>query len=468
MRTLTRITALTGLLLASACNTLDVPDLNYPGQDELATHPTRALVSAAATGLLFGSRVGYTTQNGYVSELGILGRESYNFDPADPRFVTELLTGPLDGGSGAFGGNLFAAPYADIRSGNNLLRALPNLASTAMTPAEIEAVTGYVQTIQALDFLQVVNTRDDLGAPIVVDIDPIAAPAPIATRAEVFAHIVNLLDSAQTHLQAGGSAFPFPLTSGFSGFDKPATFLTFNRALRARVAVYTGDFAGALTALQASFIDPAAPLNLGTYFVFSTIAGDRVNNLFDASAHDATPPRALLAHPSILTDAQQQPGGALDQRVLDKTQVFSPPKTVQGITDSVKFTIYTSNLSPVPIIRNEELILLRAEANIGLNNLATAVTDIDFIRATAGGLAPYAGTVDQASLLGELLYNKRYSLLFEGGHRWIDARRYGRLGTLPRDLSSHVVFSRFPFPRNDCLARNPTPALGCDPEPGTP
>ena len=101
MRTL-KITALTGLLLASGCNTLDVPDLNNPGQDELENHPTRAGVLAVATGLLFGTRVGMATQNGYIMELGILGRESYNLDPADPRFVTELLVGPLDRGSGAF------------------------------------------------------------------------------------------------------------------------------------------------------------------------------------------------------------------------------------------------------------------------------------------------------------------------------------------------------------------------------
>jgi hypothetical protein len=178
------------------------------------------------------------------------------------------------------------------------------------------------------------------------------------------------------------------------------------------------------------------------------------------------PPRALLAHPSILTDAQLQVGGALDQRALDKVEVFRPSKSVQGITDSVKFTIYHSNTDPIPIIRNEELILLRAEANIGLSNFGPAVTDLDLIRTTAGNLPPYSGTVDQPSLLNELLYNKRYSLLFEGGHRWIDLRRYGRLNTLPKDLPTHKIFSRFPFPRNDCLARNPTPAAGCTPEPG--
>ena len=243
MRTL-KITALAGLLLASGCNTLDVPDLNNPGQDELENNPTRAGVLAVSTGMLFGSRLGIADQNGYVMELGILGRESYNLDPADPRFVTELLVGPLDGGSNAFGGDLFAQPYADIRAGNIVLRALAKLPASAMTTEEVEATTGFVQTIQALDFLKLISTRDDLGAPIDVDIDPVAAPAPIGTKAEVYAHIVNLLDSAETHLAAGGSVFPFPLTNGFIGFDTPVNFTRFNRALRARVAVYMDDFSG--------------------------------------------------------------------------------------------------------------------------------------------------------------------------------------------------------------------------------
>ncbi len=72
----------------------------------------------------------------------------------------------------------------------------------------------------------------------------------------------------------------------------------------------------------------------------------------------------------------------------------------------------------------------------------------------------------QPALLDELLYNKRYSLLLEGGHRWIDLRHYGLLNTLPRDLPNFKIFTRMPFPRNDCLARNPTPQQGCALEPG--
>ncbi len=458
MQKIRTLSVLLGTLLVANCNTLEVTDLNNPSLGGLQDSPTRSGVIAAATGLLIGTRSGIAAQNGYVSLLGIIGRESYNFDQADPRFVTEMLIGPLDGGSPAFGGNLFASPYANIRNANIVLHATDNV--VGVTDTEKESIRGFAQTIQALDFLNVINTRDENGAPVDVDIDPTADPAAIKTKAEVFTHIINLLDSGLVHLQAGGAAFPFPLSSGFTGFNTPTTFVQFNRALRARVAVYTQDYAGALTALSQSFVNTAAPLSLGVYHVFSTTSGDSTNQLFDPQA------RALFAHPSIRTDAQLRADLSPDLRFQQKLTTLAAPKTVQGITTDLVFNIYKSNADPVPIIRNEELILLRAEANLGLGDITSALTDIDFIRVNSGGLAPYSGALTPDAVLDELLYNKRYSLLYEGGHRWIDLRRYGKLGTLPLDLPNHLRFSKFPFPINECLARNPAPT-GCTPEPGS-
>jgi hypothetical protein len=54
-----------------------------------------------------------------------------------------------------------------------------------------------------------------------------------------------------------------------------------------------------------------------------------------------------------------------------------------------------------------------------------------------------------------LLYERRYSLLFEGGHRWIDMRRYNRLSQLPKDLPGHTVHERFPIPKVETDARGP-------------
>lgn len=444
--------------MVDACGDLTVPDYNNPSLEDLESNPSPTTIRQAAQGLLIGARAQMGAQNGYVSLLGILGRESYNFDPADTRFITEMLIGPLDPGSPAFGANLFAARYANIRLGNTILAALGQVAG--MTAAELEATRGFVKTIQAHDLLHVLNTRDDLGAPLDVAIDPTGQPAAIATKAAVQARIILLLNEAQTHLAAGGTAFPFSLGAGFTGFSTPATFLTFNRALKARMDVYMGQYAAALTSLGGSFINTGGSLTTGVYHVFGDGSGDTQNALFDPEG------RAILAHPSIVTDAQTQPSGAPDARLTAKV-VATTPRLVQNVPSDRLFRIYNSTTAPIPIIRNEELILLRAEARWFTNDKANAIADINLIRANSGGLAASSLTVlsTDAAFVTELLYNRRYSLLFEGGHRWIDTRRLNRQTDLPLALATHNRQSRFPFPEAECLARTPRPAPPTCPAP---
>src|SRR6188508_2503146 len=143
--------ALAGLFGLVGCD-LDVPDLNNPGLDELSENPTPSGVNAACTGLLIGNRAGTATANGYVSQLGILGRESYNFDAADPRYIGELLNGPLQPGS-PFGGAFWTGPYANIRLGNIILDATESLED--FDAGQKAAIRGYVHTIMAMDLYRV-------------------------------------------------------------------------------------------------------------------------------------------------------------------------------------------------------------------------------------------------------------------------------------------------------------------------
>jgi len=70
--------------------------------------------------------------------------------------------------------------------------------------------------------------------------------------------------------------------------------------------------------------------------------------------------------------------------------------------------------------------------------------------------------VTQPALLTELLYNRRYSLLWEQGTRWIDARRYGRLNTIPKSPpTGGDVAPVMPVPDAECNARGK--GSGCTP-----
>jgi len=142
-----------------------------------------------------------------------------------------------------------------------------------------------------------------------------------------------------------------------------------------------------------------------------------------------------------------------------KAAVGTVSISTQGVTSNVRITAYASNTAPVPIIKNEELILLRAEARLATGDRAGAIADLNLVRTVSGGLAPLPASF-AGDLVDEILYNRRYSLFYEYGHRWVDLRRYGRLNTLEKALPSHRVFPIVPIPVDECNQRSPAPR-GC-------
>jgi hypothetical protein len=438
------------LFSAGACN-YDITNPNSPSV--IGENPSAAQVGAAANGILIATRQDVAD---WALDGAIFGREAFRIDPADPRFVQEMMQGPLDPGSRAFGGDHWLEEYSAIRSANDLLAVIGT--ATALSAEQQSAVSGFAHTLQAYNFIIILDSHNQDQIPIDVGRDASAPPAAFVTNAEAWNHVITLLDQGATELV--GTAFPFTLPAGFTGFNTPATFLQFNRGLRARVAVYRGDFTNALTFLSQSFLNPALPLETGVYMDFGTGPGDVANPL---AVSDQTSEN--FGHPSLRTQAQLQPGGALDRRFLAKL-VTRPPRS-GGTTDQnppVQFTSdlgwirYPSPNTPIPLLKNEELILLRAEANIGLSDFPNALLDLNLVRQNSGGLAPYAGVVDQPSLLADLLYNKRYSLMYEGAHSWIDYRRYGLTAALtsfdragpPPD----VIFPTLPIPTAETQPRS--------------
>jgi hypothetical protein len=442
-----------GLVALPGCS-LDVPDLNNPGLNQLENTPTAALVNSAASGLQVGIRGGKSATTGLVNQLGILGRESYDFDSADGRFVTEEIQGPLNR-SDAFGGVFWALNYANIQLGNSMLHALDKVVD--FDDVDKAGITGFVHTMQALDLLTVIVTHDATGAVIDTDRALGAELAPFVSKDAVYVEIARLLDAALPELGAAGKTFTFALNTGFTGFTTPAKFIAFNRAIKARVAVYQKDYPAAISALAASFIvdDPTMPINfkLGAYYPYSTGSGDVTNGLIN---------KAIYAHPGLKSDVELQtdgktPDARYTAKIGDLTSTVAYP-TDDSLKTTIKFVMYT-NVTPVALIRNEELILLKAEALWFTGDKAGALAELNLVR-TKSGLLPALTAVpaDDTAFTDALLFERRYSLLFEGGHRWIDLRRFGR--ELPLDDPSHTRNVRFPVPQAECDARSDEPA--CD------
>ena len=66
-------------------------------------------------------------------------------------------------------------------------------------------------------------------------------------------------------------------------------------------------------------------------------------------------------------------------------------------------------------------------------NTDEAVRAINIIR-NAHSIGDYAGGTSNDELVEEILFQRRYSLWAEGGHRWVDLRRTGKLDADHVDL----------------------------------
>lgn len=402
-----------------------------------------------AQGLLAGQRG--LTQN-FIVTLGIWGREGYNLRPEEPRSAIENLVDPI-----FREGDYWNAQYTQIQNTFLLLDMVER--TSELTEDEKAAVRGFANTLMAEAYFQVILMHDQFGAPIDVNRDPGGELAPIESPDAVFEHVFALYDQAAADLNAGGGSFPFQFTAGLADFSTPQSFLQLNRALTVRALKYRGQWADVLAILPETFIDTGAPLSFGAYHNYSTNAGDASNTLAANAGVN------LFAHPRVLDGAQRRADGTRDLRAQSKVAPVEPNR-LHGIDVSEEFAIYDDLGDPIPWIRNEELILIRAEANLALGNRSEAIGDINLVRVDAGGLEPipdpYSG-----DLLGELLYNKRYSLVWEGGFTYLDARQYDRMGDdpdeLPRALSDHVVYMGFGFPQNECIARGIEGTPPCQP-----
>jgi starch-binding outer membrane protein, SusD/RagB family len=424
------------VLALHSCKIDPVADPNNPGLNGLSNNPSLGEIQNLVTGTEASMR---SNLGNYMDGVGVIGREFYRFSTSDPRFTSDLLgkgTATLDNNTFYTTGP-FAARYRTVKNTNVLISGITNT-SASISAAQRTVGRAYAKTIQAYELLMVLNQQYANG--IRVDVSNPDALGPFLSKDQSLDAILNLLNTAYTDLNAN-PATAFPFTSALYG-NTAGNFAKFNRALAARVLAYKTDWAGALTALTGSFFDLNGNLKEGAYYKFSTAGGDVLNPVFFPQNSNG---ETRVAQPSFITNAE-----AGDTRLAKAPLRSSGSTTQDGLTSTYDFFVYTTNVSDVPIIRNEELILIYAEAKAqqgGGANLNDAVTALNKVR-NAAGLANYAGAVTQTAVITEMLKQRRYSLYGEG-HRWIDMRRYNLLATLPIDRAGDDVWTEFPRPANE-------------------
>ena len=415
----------------TACTHEFIPNPNAPTMEEIIKNPSISQLNNLVT----GSEGGLRAQLGLYHDLvGVFGREFWRYSNSDSRNTEDLLGKgniTLDPNS-YYAVNSWLARYSVVKNCNLLIQATQNC-SLLENEAQKNGYYAFAKTLAAYQLLLNLTHTDDLG--IRTDVNDPKNLGPIVNKTQALTDIAKLLDDADALLN--NATIIFPLSDGFDGFSDAPGFRKFNRALSARVSIYREQWAKALTDLNGSFLDLSAGNNLyaGVYHIFSSSSGDLLNELY-LTLDGQSDIRA--AHPTFEADLE-----AGDDRI-NKTHIRAVPAAFDGLTSTRDVALYATPTTPVPFIRNEELILIYAEAKLQTNALAEAADALNTIR-TKHNLLPRLDLDTKAKLVDEMLRQRRYSLFGEG-HRWVDIRRYNRLAALPIDRVGDDVWPRLPLP----------------------
>ncbi|MEO0628771.1 MAG: RagB/SusD family nutrient uptake outer membrane protein [Bacteroidota bacterium] len=416
----------------SACSFDDQTDPNGPSINSVLSNASVAELNLLVTGIEGRMRNGFGT---FVTATGTIARELYIFD-ADPRNTEDLLgkeDAVLDNNTFYLTAP-FSTRYRVVKNCNVLLEALDN--TDAVTEAEKQGYRGFANTIKGYMLSQVLGMLGTNG--VRVDVADPNNLGPFLDQASSYNAILDVMDEGAAQLN--GASFAFNLSAGFDGFNTPTTFTEFNRAIAARIAVQGQLYSRALTYVNNSFFDINGDITTGPSHLFSTNSGDILNPVFRAPGQSGD---QIIVHPRIVANAE-----AGDAR-LSKFASRVDPTSQDGLNSNFESALYASATAPINIIRNEELMLIFAEASMQGMAFGDAVSGINAVR-NANGLGDYGGAQTMEALTDEILFQRLYSLWGEG-HHMFDLRRYGRLNdaNLPIDRTGDDVWTQFPIPLSE-------------------
>jgi len=412
-----------GSVCFTSCEIEQVDDPNNPSLASVTGDPTKAELQGLITGLEARHRnyFGSATQM-----FGSFGREIWAFFGSDPRFTGDWLGIGLNGETYPdffASAGTYTTPYLAVKQANVLVDAAN--ASTSLTAAEKAAYSGFAKTVKGHQLLYPSLQQFENG--IRIDVSDPLNPGPIVSYDEALAALRAELDAGFSELSGVDGDLPFGLSEGYENFETGNGLASINRAIAARAAIYAGDGSGALMALSSSFMDLDGDLQAGPAHVYGN-SPDVSNPLF--YPFDRPTSTIIVVHPALLEDAE-----AGDTRLSKFAQRIENPAESADVDfiGNYQDGRWESNIASIPYIRNEELILIYAEANMMTGNMDEAVNAINIIR-NAHGLNDYSGGNSDDEIIDEILHQRRYSLWAEAGHRWVDLRRTGRLNADYVDL----------------------------------
>jgi hypothetical protein len=323
--------------------------------------------------------------------------------------------------------------YRIARTADAIIGAVPNI--SGITPGFAAGLTANARLFKAM----ALGMAAQQYAALPIDAS-VTGGTPVP-REQVFAEAIRLLEAARADLAPYSTAELSGFTSRAvsSGFDVRNTI----DAMLARYYLFTGQYQLALDAANRVDLSKVSLLtypdpDLNPIYNYSVVAG--------------------YVAPLKSWARSAEPN---DKRVPFWVDTLAtPPNGNPPSLQLAQFALYGTRNAPFPVYLPGEILLIRAEAEAQLNDLPSAINDINAVRTKSGSattpgaqLPPLTAlqlnTKDK--VLAQIAHERRYEL-FSQGLRWEDLRRLGSLiGVQPK-----VDF--LPMPQSEC---NTNPNAGC-------
>ncbi|TKC13265.1 RagB/SusD family nutrient uptake outer membrane protein [Pedobacter polaris] len=318
--------------------------------------------------------------------------------------------------------NMWASSFKVIDESNKVIAGAEALGDKAYASGLI----GYVTIFKALSL----GTISTFWQQVPVTI---GKNVPFVNRTDGYKTAIAAIDNALAKIAAN------PISTQFSGTVPNLNIENTLHALKARYALFSGQYALALT--EAGLVS----LSSGSSFTFDN-ANINILNSVIASNNVFQP-----------IDANLGLGGAFAPDVTDKRLVFYTK--MEGSPATIRMNGFAATTTtPIPIFLPGEMILIKAEAYarqttpdlnnslIELNKVVTKTTDIFGVTASLPALV---GPYTQAQLL-DLIYKHRSIELYASGLKLEDMRRFGRpVSEMKRS------FMPYPFQERDNNTNTP-------------
>jgi hypothetical protein len=381
----------------AACD-LDTTNPNAPTQETVVTSAEGMLALGVGLQARFGTSTGnFIYSAGLLTEeLGAIGTAFSTISDAERGTVPNNAGITIDP---------WNSSYRTIKTANDIISNADNVVMPRGTRSGLLGLAYLFKAAAIGELLQLFES---------LPIDTYNQPTPaFVDRETALNAVLALLDSAGIAYADTAPSAQFTSQVLATGLDIPNTI----RAYKARYRRLDGDWTGALAAAD------SVSRTVFSRIPFSTQAP---NPLFTLSTGSS----GVLPRDAYRADPLE----------VQRTSYFVKDTTIEGRigTPLDAWVVYATNTAPIPTYYPDEVLLIKAEALVNLNQLAAAQAVVDSVRTDCPGqgrvttdpgpcFPPLVGVQTASQLLAEIYRNRRYEL-FATGLRWEDLRRLGQIG----------------------------------------